>query len=65
MAAVDSTSTTPTTFTTIAPLPAAQQQDSSPGRVAGLPLAIGALIFLVVFLSVVYRARRNLRRPKS
>ena len=61
---MDQTSTTPTTFTTIAPLPASQQ-DSSPGRVAGLPLALGALIFLVVFLAVVYRARRNLRRPRT
>ncbi len=36
--------------------------DSSPGRAAGLPLAIGALVVLVVFLVIVLRAVRARRQ---
>ena len=39
--------------------------DSSIGRGAGLPLAIGALIVLVVFLAIVMKARRNRRVPQA
>jgi MYXO-CTERM domain-containing protein len=35
--------------------------DSTTGRGTGLPLALGALLLLVVFLAVLLRARR--RRP--
>jgi hypothetical protein len=36
--------------------------DATPGRAAGLPLAIAAVVILVVVLVVVIRARRA-RRP--
>lgn len=36
--------------------------DSTTGRGTGLPLAVGALLFLVVFTAVVVRARRARRR---
>jgi len=38
--------------------------DASPGRAAGLPLAIAAVVILVVVLVVVLRARRA-RRPRN
>jgi hypothetical protein len=37
--------------------------DSSIGRGAGLPLAIGALIILVVFVTILLKARRARRPP--
>jgi hypothetical protein len=39
--------------------------DSSIGRGAGLPLAIGALIILVVFTFVLLKARRARRAPQD
>jgi hypothetical protein len=35
--------------------------DASPGRAAGLPLAVAAVVILVVILVIVYRARRARR----
>jgi hypothetical protein len=40
--------------------------DSTIGRGTGLPLAIGALIILVVFVTVLWKARRDrAARPSS
>lgn len=39
--------------------------DSTIGRGAGLPLAIGALIILVVFVTVLVKARRARRQPDA
>jgi hypothetical protein len=66
---VDTATTTASPSTLIGPNGTApgmsfvqQQQkpvdDSSIGRGAGLPLAIGALILLVVFTTIVIKARR-------
>jgi hypothetical protein len=39
------------------------QTDASPGRAAGLPLALAAVVILVVVLVMVLRSRRA-RRPR-
>mgnify|MGYP003498402591 CR=1 FL=1 len=39
--------------------------DSTTGRGTGLPLAIGALIILVVFLAIVVRAARQRRTGRT
>ena len=69
------TETTPVPTTLVGPNGTApgmgfvqQQQkpvdDSSIGRGTGLPLAIGALIILVVFVTILVKARRA-RRPTA
>jgi hypothetical protein len=39
--------------------------DSTTGRGTGLPLALGALIILVVFLAIVVRAARQRRAGRA
>ena len=38
--------------------------DATPGRAAGLPLAIAALAILIVVIVLVLQARKNRRRPR-
>jgi hypothetical protein len=38
--------------------------DASPGRAAGLPLAVAAVVILVVVLVLILRARRARRAPR-
>jgi len=38
--------------------------DSTTGRGTGLPLAIGALVILVVFVAILVRAARHRRAPR-